>query len=1615
MRRTEKNGRFAKRGWRWLLLIVACLGVFALRHNLAGLGVDILLKRTFKEHPGATFAYSQIAWNGKTIVIDELDIQTPEYRLAVQRLEIVLDTSFSRSLVSPHIWVFHPYLIFQSAPEGELLASHSQALIGSLALMRWARLDVLEGCCEWTPREDTDSENLYFQLTSGTQPETLGVLEVFAASEMVGNPLMHVELGVKNGINEQYTLAWESHNLATHHILPLVWTIGGQAIQGWERIEGEWDLKGYVAFNNQGEIAEVNTTSAVKNLELRNTQLGLHAAAHHLIVDLEQLTAEATLSKTPWYQRVEARALIEEGEIACTGPLSEHPWAVTHVQGHMVWCENEDPTFSLKGITIQQDGERELFVQGTGSLGNESSFWLQSFVTWGEEAKPYLESTISICSPEPASLVVEAQVNELQMNAAASLAALFGWKENNWQHLRFDHGGVKGTLTAWLKEEKVEKIELRDVTLNKIGFHWSEKGKGTGLSGSLEGSWRHIDNAWTNNHLMFSFHMEQFQPIKTIGSANVQDIEGEGFLEKERMLTAYAKGRLGEIPLICTCEEKTEGYQFSLSSDATLASCLKTCGLGDASDLQAANEILLQMRFTAPPSSKEGLRADGTIQVHNSGTLSKEMNSDVRNGMDVHVFWPADQDTGFKGTAHAEALPLAVCLPFLKKNLPEARCEGIFGIEGRFDTTGLDVDVAMSHLHVTTPHIDLEFPLEQEKCTRGKLTVKWGEDTIHLFLPLERTRCKLPAFGMDFSNIQTNLELDKKSVFLHVLHAQCERIELQGQIQLTAQNLIVRTDQIKGRLENLETLLRNVTHGTYKPLGIAGDFASGKEGLFFEAPLPLQTVSKLVFNGGFSSGSCTFSSGASLQDVVGALAFDSRHHCLKLTETRGIYATGSGPVYHWSLHPSVFTEANTHWQGSVDALLSDNELELLRCKGLVDLCPETLTFTADPHETHFFGSTIERGKGIYFFAEKQWKLNTFVHLDLQQLPALQEFICDMQLVKPDTFDSELWKKNSSGIVDMALDYDSSGTQMAFSSEGKYLYLFGMPCTGLFCKGTMKGKEWNFSDCRLGDNRFQFNVICKDNHVVIPSFQANIAGSVCNGFATYSPVRQEGQCQIDMLQVGSGKKKISCKCKQPFVFSLADKKRGVVKNISLEEISTHSQLICPQLDIDWENRAFVSRNIEHRLVPSFLQSFLPSIWGGKIGIIAPQGILQGNLHIEGDWQEHFTYRMQTTWKECTVKMADKSFLLSHVNARYKEGNLLAGCKTMVGQTLLLASLQIDQGDEQKEALGVFKIQESPNDDGISLFFKRTADGKYEINHMKGACCGVQADFRRKHDPACVRLQGFASLDFTKIQRVLPNNPSSAWHVLQLGKGFSLAGDITYQNEKFGFHGEMEGQSCELLGCQIENVQALINCQSHQIKLEKFQLADPALTLNIRKLTLDAEEPNKWSLSCPIAQAREFQPSRLRKIGKNTTPEKPFVIRNLTLTDVKGDLSQPKSWVGGCSLHFTNAHRKEESVFDGPKDFLKNLGLDPSLLVPVQGELEGRFTEGRISFTSLNAAYSEGRRTQFFLSDRGNGSFIDFQGNMHIDLAIKQAVLLKLAESLTLGIRGSVSKPSYVLLP
>lgn len=328
-------------------------------------------------------------------------------------------------------------------------------------------------------------------------------------------------------------------------------------------------------------------------------------------------------------------------------------------------------------------------------------------------------------------------------------------------------------------------------------------------------------------------------------------------------------------------------------------------------------------------------------------------------------------------------------------------------------------------------------------------------------------------------------------------------------------------------------------------------------------------------------------------------------------------------------------------------------------------------------------------------------------------------------------------------------------------------------------------------------------------------------------------------------------------------------------------------------------------------------------------------------------------------------------------------------------------------------GMVKITSSLQKPGIKALFKSDETG-YFLESIQGELYGMTAALEKSRSsylPHSHVLSGSLSCDFAQLKFLFPQDVQKKISSLKMGSGYAFYGDLVFpKDKKMTASGKIMGKNTELLGFSFESLSGKMQYSSDKVEISDLQFEDPAGQIQIRKFT--CENKGGWYFSLPLFKIKDLKPSLLSTIGQGPSPEKPFKITNLHLEGIRGKFEDAMTWEGQGSLHFTNAVKKESSFWDAPLDLLKKVGLDPSLLTPICGDIDLKLAGDKLYFDHLKNAFSEGERAQFFLSV-DQPSYIDLDGNIRIDLRMRQEVFLKFTEKLILTVRGTLEKPKYGL--
>ncbi|MEM8727166.1 MAG: hypothetical protein AAGE99_00400 [Chlamydiota bacterium] len=311
-----------------------------------------------------------------------------------------------------------------------------------------------------------------------------------------------------------------------------------------------------------------------------------------------------------------------------------------------------------------------------------------------------------------------------------------------------------------------------------------------------------------------------------------------------------------------------------------------------------------------------------------------------------------------------------------------------------------------------------------------------------------------------------------------------------------------------------------------------------------------------------------------------------------------------------------------------------------------------------------------------------------------------------------------------------------------------------------------------------------------------------------------------------------------------------------------------------------------------------------------------------------------------------------------------------------------------------------------------------DQGFFIRTIEGGICGL--DFSFHHNPKNsftdqMVLAGQLKIDMSRFTELLPKKMQQTIRRFAMGKGYELSGDLVLSKislEQSRFTGYLKGKNFRLMGSVMQTLLSDIHIRPDRIELNRLNLSDASGMFSIETVRLMQNDRKEWEVTVPVVTVTDFRPSLLNKIGQYPTPIKPLTIRNLRCYNIRGILGAVKSFTGKGALQFINTFKRDYHILDIPFEILGRLGLDMGLLVPVRGDLEFILIDGRVYLTRLKESYSEGKRSQFFLSPVER-SYLDFEGNLNMNIKMKQSVLIKVTEPFTLYIGGTFENPKYGL--
>jgi hypothetical protein len=325
--------------------------------------------------------------------------------------------------------------------------------------------------------------------------------------------------------------------------------------------------------------------------------------------------------------------------------------------------------------------------------------------------------------------------------------------------------------------------------------------------------------------------------------------------------------------------------------------------------------------------------------------------------------------------------------------------------------------------------------------------------------------------------------------------------------------------------------------------------------------------------------------------------------------------------------------------------------------------------------------------------------------------------------------------------------------------------------------------------------------------------------------------------------------------------------------------------------------------------------------------------------------------------------------------------------------------------------------------LNLDWRVDPEQGFVIEKAKGYLGGLNVDLEesRLHstDSHAIRLAGQIHLNGREARFLFPQGLREVFETMKIGRGYQLNGEFEFGklgNQDIRFFGMLTGKNLELKGFQFNDLSTQVILEPSSVQMLDCTLADLAGTLHMANLRMDRLADDSWNLNIPLLTVHEMRPSILQNTGVERPSRKPLVIRQMYLQNLTGILGNINSFKADGELYFINPQKKhlQNVLFAIPSAILTQIGLDLTVLTPVSGTILFDLKNGHFVLRKFKDVYSEGKISKFYLSNSGAPSTINLDGDVNVQVRIKQStLLLKLVEMFTITVKGHITEPKYSL--
>lgn len=1396
----------------------------------------------------------------------------------------------------------------------------------------------------------------------------------------------------------------------------------------WDVIQGTANGHLWLGFLKNGEISQVNANLRVAEVEGFHEKNGLQANIETLSLDMLYPNGKR---RENFWQNVFVKLDVKGGRIGCKDEKTEVDFALCDLNGHLNFQSFKDSEILLQGYLDHKDQMTPIVLSATPSSGDVDTLDVDLRLA---ESLSSTHLNLAIAREGEDLCVVRGRLKEMGVDQIAMMQHVAGFFSPQIKDFQLKKGTVTSELSLRLVKGVVEKVLLDDILADDLEVYW--------ISRDILATCAHLSGrAKLDFQNLFSFEMPNWEVNLQKGElfcggkepVRVQDISMQLFMCRKVFEPSWVRASYEGVDVLLDIV----GYY----SEADVKMHLSTTGdkllqlfCNDVKDVKqfSQHRIHTDIDFHRQLGYWEVL-GKAYLNVIEDWEDSLKFGCFVSDRIFEENHWKKRiQEALSKGWIETDFISCEF-VKFINCSIQaDWLLEGVGSFKGSFSGEELNVLVKFSDANFFSPFLDLRLNAREtedlEVYSEGEFSWNFIKNEWRGTIPLHQAKIHEKSTGLCFQNTQGDLCFQENSIVLEQFTTESEGVVFGGNLILQMPKVSLEIHSLTGSVSEVEKILHHIPNWSLLKMPFEGLIRAKEEGIFIaydpdkelEASLHLELVHGVY-------------------EITKALTVHELSFDVSLEGKKIVLSNVFGKI------PSIFHEGGYCLNGKeielyfgeephlqFDVRLENQVMDLMRFVGSYNL--NTGVVELDKKMTHLFTAHPE-SIALTLFKECELALR----IPLQEVVNYGKILIDIGVLGKES--SEFFHKiyNWTGDVE---------TRVLFKAETLEIDLLHEQ---FHCNVVKKCDRFEIKALRVGAFEVAAELVfnergCAISHlkgfgehssvvfgegffdrekkrIELPIQEAFVDFDECIPKLGKGKIHASGVIGMDFSQgilqaFIEGRINIRGERDLLYIKSLSDLyvmytwDRGLVIQEGLFELSSETVKTLfeiPFCSYSFEDQLFQGYRIRTHYGEPEIQYLsekigvwldIPQNVLGRTEVVLDVEVAKDRLQISGVLNEgEYVWKGRQLFLKETKWFYDKNHLNVDVTLPFWGSEFSIQTKTYLddeGRTIIEG---VEKGGKETALYVECRLLDP---EGLS------------IQKLQGNLFGLEFQFLKANKMEEWTFLGDIKIDVDRLKLVVGDDIKQFLEDLKFHRGYELKGELTIKREDLGasfFEGYLKGRDFDFLGYVFKTLLASVRIDQKGIYLKDLSISDEGVTAAIDELKIDLSLRGGLSLHIPEIRVDELRPSLLKKKYEHQRL-KPFCVKTMVFQDVTGNLADVRSFTGKGHLKFVNTFKEGHNLLDIPIEIISRLGLDIGLLVPIQGEMDYVIKNGKLIFTKLKNSFSESKRSYFYLWNKTE-SYIDFYGNMHIDIRMKQYVLFKITELFILSLQGSLEKPKCCL--